>query len=35
VGIKSVSGIIGSVGVIVPHIVRLIVGPDRRSLAAS
>lgn len=28
----SVSGIIGFVGLIVPHIVRLIVGPDHRAL---
>jgi iron complex transport system permease protein len=28
----SVSGVIGFVGLIVPHIVRMIVGPDHRRL---
>ena len=30
----SVSGIIGFVGLVVPHIVRLVVGPSHRTLAA-
>jgi iron complex transport system permease protein len=28
----SVSGVIGFVGLIVPHLVRLLIGPDHRSL---
>ncbi len=34
-GAVSVSGIIGFVGLIIPHIVRLIVGPDHRILIPS
>jgi len=30
--VVSVSGIIGFVGLIIPHIVRLIIGPDHRVL---
>ena len=33
--VVSVSGIIGFVGLIIPHIVRLIVGPDHRVLLPS
>ena len=33
--VVSVSGIIGFVGLIIPHIVRLMVGPDHRVLLPS
>ena len=33
--VVSISGIIGFVGLIIPHIVRIIVGPDHRILLPS